>query len=73
MQCLLAPDLESHGEEIDVNKDAPVQAPSLTPFAWRGEDALLCSASPVPLLLGGGHSCLFPLPVLPSPKGLASV
>lgn len=73
IQCLLAPDLESHREEIDVNKDALVQAPNLTPFARGGGDVLLCSASPVSLLLGGGRSCLLPLPVLPSPKGLASV
>lgn len=73
MQCRLAPDLENHREEIDLNKDALVQAPNLTLFARGGGDVLLCSASPVPFLLGGGHSCLFPLPVLPSPKGLTSV
>ena len=67
------PRLGEWWEETDINKDALVQAPNLTHFAWGGGDALLCSASPAPLLLGGGHSCLFPLPVLPGPKGLASV
>ena len=40
MWCLLVPDLESHREETDVNKDVSVQAPSLTPFAWAVE---MCS------------------------------